>query len=299
LAESFARNIWSQRMRCFPCHTPHELDRQNPKHQVPSQRYAELKKQFGAKMDLFQSTPEATMSRLIASSRRPVKGRYPLINLERPDKSLLVLKPTSKVPQKREDGTFAKPSSTDPVTHMGGLKMHVHDPSYKSFLLWLQDYARVVGDQYVAVEDLPADNWQPTQHVLRVQDVPPSWAGSAVVQLFVHARSAGGDGWTAEPVAFTQGTVTPRGLVVGALFLFQSETPDTPTAAAGERSRLQPGQYLIKACVDRSGKVADSPTLLLGADDFVGQTVIDAQWRIGFPNAETVSAERLKRPAQP
>src|SRR5262245_48639756 len=26
LLDSFVRNVWSQRMRCFPCHTPFELD---------------------------------------------------------------------------------------------------------------------------------------------------------------------------------------------------------------------------------------------------------------------------------
>ena len=33
--DSFIRNVWSQRMRCFPCHTPAELDSGNPMHKKP------------------------------------------------------------------------------------------------------------------------------------------------------------------------------------------------------------------------------------------------------------------------
>ena len=32
--DSFTRNVWSQRMRCFPCHTPYEIDDNNPKHKL-------------------------------------------------------------------------------------------------------------------------------------------------------------------------------------------------------------------------------------------------------------------------
>ncbi len=33
--DSFVRNVWSQRMRCFPCHTPDEIDASDPKHAKP------------------------------------------------------------------------------------------------------------------------------------------------------------------------------------------------------------------------------------------------------------------------
>ncbi len=33
--DSFIRNVWSQRMRCFPCHTPEEIDASDPKHVKP------------------------------------------------------------------------------------------------------------------------------------------------------------------------------------------------------------------------------------------------------------------------
>ena len=58
---------------------------------------------------------------------------------------------------------------------------------------------------------------------------------------------------------------------------------------------LKPGEYLIKAYIDSSGKIAEQPDRLLGPEDFAGQATIQAQWQIGFPKAEKFSAELLKK----
>ena len=70
---------------------------------------------------------------------------------------MILLKPTSRLPEK-VNGIRKKASNADPVSHMGGLKMHVDDQSYKAFVAWLEDYARVVGGTYQSVEELPGDN---------------------------------------------------------------------------------------------------------------------------------------------
>lgn len=293
VVESFTRNIWSQRMRCFPCHTPHELDHANPKHKVLFERNEKLLKQFGEKMNIFQKTPEETMARLISSSRRTVPDRYPLINITDPKKSLLLLKPTSKLPQKKDDGTFEQPSSFDPVSHMGGLKMHVNDQSYKSFMIWLQDYSATVGDKYVDLKDLPVDNWVPTKRVIRIKDVPAAWGEHSVVQVFVHAKSDTKDGWSKEPVAFTQGTITPRRMIVGALSLIRLHR----AKPVGDRApfALRPGKFLIKVYVDSKDRVSADPAVLLGPEELVGQAEINAHWQIGFPKAETISASAIRK----
>lgn len=292
VVDSFARNIWSQRMRCFPCHTPHALDPKNPRHKVPIQKHGEFVRKFGLKMNIFHETPEKTLDELIASSRRPIPGRYPLINLEDVKNSLLILKPTSKTPPKDDSGKIGKPSSKVPVSHMGGLKMHVNDQSYKAFMAWINDYAKVVGNEYVAVEDLPADNWVPTQRVLRLRDIPKSWGVLTVVQMFVYTRDDGSDAWSARPVAFTQSLITPRRMVNGPLFLLRKSLSDSPLADH-DSFPLQPGKHLIKVYVDKDNRIAQDATLLLGSDDFAGQVTIDAQWRIGFPKAEVFSAKSL------
>ncbi len=293
LLDSFVRNVWSQRMRCFPCHTPFEIDDANPQHGKPRETHRQFEEQFGQRMNFFQKTPEATMRQLLVSSRKPSRSHLPLINVEQPAKSLLVLKPTSKLPAKDESGNFAKPSYVEPVSHMGGLKMFVDDQSYKSFLAWIEDYARVVGDKYASADDLPADNWYPTRQVLRLSDTPEKWAETTGVQLFIHAWNQDKSAWEPEPIAFTQGTVTPRRMVNGSLFLLAAK--DQPPVWDASGASLPPGKYLIKAYVDAQRRLADDPTMLLGPDEFYGQTEIQARWREGFPQAEVVSATRLKK----
>lgn len=291
VVESFARSIWSQRMRCFPCHTPNELGPANPKHQISIKKNAEFVKQYGARMNIFRETPEATLNQLIASSRRRIPGRYPLINVEDPARSLLVLKPTAKLPPKDDSGKFEKPSSKDPVSHMGGLKMHVNDQSYKSFVTWITDYADVVGDKYVSVEDLPADNWVPTQRVLRLTNAPESWGSFTVVQMFVHGKGEEPGSWSKDPLAFTQSLVTPRRMVMGPLSVFRRN--DSARGSEDGSNPLPPGDYLIRVYVDSKKRVDHDASLLLGAEEFVGEAEVHARWRIGFKQAEVFSADGL------
>jgi len=291
--DSFVRNVWSQRMRCFPCHTPHELDPDNPQHEKPIARQSEFVKKYGARINIFRESPLATMKALIVSSRKKSRRRLPLINLDEPRKSLLVLKPTSKLPPKGADGKFKQPSSTEPVSHMGGLKMHVDDQSYKSFIAWIQDYSRVVGGEYESVADLPADNWYPSKQVLRIKETPASWAGSTRVQLFVHSWNNQDKTWSSDPVAFTQNTVTPRRIVNGALFLLAPPEASRSKDWDPEGVTLAPGKYLIKAYVDSKHRLADDPTVMLGEKELYGQMVIQARWRVGFRQAEVASGRRL------
>jgi hypothetical protein len=285
VVDSFVRNIWSQRMRCFPCHTPYEIDPDNPQHEQPAERQRELVKQYGTRVNIFQQTPQATLQHLINSSRKTTQTRLPMLNLEDPRKSLLILKPTAKLPPKKEDGSLARPSSVEPVSHGGGLKMHVDDQSYKSFVAWIQDYANVVGNRYQSVEDLPADNWTPTQWVVRLTDCAEDWPVGTPIQLFVHAWDEHESIWKPDAVAFTQGTVTPRRIVNGMLFTI---APAADKATASDRT-LSPGKYRISIYVDRDGQIQSDPTVLLGDDALAGCVETKATWGEGFRNAEVIS----------
>ena len=276
-------------MRCFPCHTPGDIDPENPKHKIAKKRHREFVQKYGQKMNLFRETPQATMAQLIASSRRKRPNHYPLINVEEPANSLLVLKPTAKVPRKKDDGSFEKPSSFDPVTHMGGLKMHLHDHSYKLILAWLEDYAAATEGSYLTVADLPENGWQATQRILRMKEVPESWEVGSIVQLFVYPETK--QGWASEPIAFTQGTITPRRFVNGALMLLDANS--APVSEDEATDPLSPGRYLIRVCLDRDGTIAQSPSALLEKDSLIGETKIDANWKSGFPKAEVFSASQL------
>jgi hypothetical protein len=294
VVDSFVRNVWSQRMRCFPCHTPNEIDPSNPRHQAAIKTQRQFKEKYGEalvkRLNIFRETPESTLQYLIERSREAGEDELPLINLQEPRNSLILWKPMSKLPMKKPDGTFEAASSRPPVTHMGGLKMHKDDQSYKSFVAWLEDYANVVGNRYASVEELPADNWIASQRVLRITAAPESWPIGIPVQLFVHTWDEQQQAWQPEPLAFTQGTVTPRRMVNGALFVLARKSGETESL----EEKLGGGRYLIKAYVDFKHRLADDPTLLLGDEDWYGQAELQrSRWREGFKAAVSISGSKL------
>ncbi|MCH7751436.1 MAG: hypothetical protein IH898_04705, partial [Planctomycetes bacterium] len=207
LPQMYVGRSWQEKIYS-PFHSP-----SNPVELVQAEVVSVEAIQYGEEMfdrlNIFRETPEASMEYLISSGHEASDDRLPLLNLEDPTQSLLVLKPTSKLPAKLEDGTHAPPSWVTPVSHMGGLKMHLNDASYKSFVTWIQDYAKVVGDRYDTAAELPADNLYPSKQVLRLKDAPQAWAKGTPVQFFVHAWNAQQHTWAAQASAFTQGLVTP------------------------------------------------------------------------------------------
>ena len=299
VVDSFVRNVWSQRMRCFPCHTPNEIDSNNPRHQAAIKTQRQFKEKYGEdlvkRLNIFRETPEETLQYLIERSRNVGDNELPLINLEEPRRSLILLKPLSKLPIKNSDGTFEAASSLPPITHMGGLKLHKDDQSYKAFVAWLEDYANVVGNRYASLEDLPADNWVASKRVLRVSQTPESWPVGIPVQLFLHTWDEKQESWQREALAFTQSTVTPRRMVNGSMFVFAAQD--------GERESLEDklagGRYLVKAYVDHKHRLADDPTLLLGEEDFYGQAELKRpRWREGFKSAASISGSKLTKESE-
>ena len=298
IVDSFARNIWSQRMRCFPCHTPHEIDPENPRHAVAMKKQKEMKEIYGdrmARLNLFKKTPEATLDFLIASSRQTEPDSLPLLNLKNPLNSLLLLKPTSKLPRKNADGTFEAPSSVLPVSHMGGLKMHPNDQTYKSFVAWIGDYAKTVNGEYQSVDELPADNWLPSKLILKLKETPPAWKVGTPVQLLLHSWDEKNKRWSENAVAFTQGTVTPRGMVNGALFLFDNTKSSEVTSSISREAKLPHGPFLVRVYVDKKNRLEADPTILLNEDDFYGSAELDnKRWREGFRTGKVISARKLQ-----
>lgn len=301
LVDSFVRHVYSQRFRCFPCHTPGDIDPKNPRHAAPIRNMKKFKEQYPQvveRMDIFKDTPEATLAYLIEHSRRTPDGSVPMLNLRDPKNSLLILKPLSKLPPKGDDGNLTIPQSAtaEMMAHMGGLKMHRDDPSYKSFVAWIQDYSKVVHGKYKRAEELPADNWFATRRIVRVLQTPSAWKPGTPVQLFVHGWNSETSDWSKQPVAFTQGTVTPRHMVNGALFLL---APDDRAATRGwdrENAALPRGRYLVKAYIDSDDKLSRDPTAMLSEADFYGQAEIrSARWREGFRQAESVDGGSLRK----
>jgi len=63
-----------------------------------------------------------------------------------------------------------------------------------------------------------------------------------------------------------------------------------------ERAKLPRGRYLVRVFVDSKHRLATDASLLLGAEDYVGQVEIArARWREGFRHAETLRGMALSK----
>ncbi len=300
VVDAFARTIWAQRLRCFPCHTPFEVDPENPRQAPARKTLRQLTERYGKEkveqLGFFRETPEATLQRLIDMSRHSAEGDLPIINVRNPLESLLLLKPLAKLPPKDEEGRIGEASNRAPVSHGGGLKMHKNDASYKAFAAWLVDYAKTVRGEYRSVSELPADNWISTEYTVRLTSVQDKWKPLTPVQLVLYRWDDQKSAYADRPVAFTQSLITPRHLVNGTLFLFRDEPSVAKALSSGGMAELPlHGKFLVKVYVDRRGKLERDPWLLLGEEDFVGELELEVRrWRPGFKNARRLSAKPLE-----
>ena len=154
MLESFEANVWALRFRCMNCHT--EGTPQNDK----------LRKEHGDQVAWFKKAgPAATMEYLLGSK---------LINLDDPEKSLLLTKPL---------GT---------VKHGGGVKFELGDQGYKAMRAWIEDAIAIKKGTYVKAEDLPKkENVRQfgTEIWFKIEKAPDAWTGK-LLQVNVYAWDA-------------------------------------------------------------------------------------------------------------
>lgn len=260
------------------------------------EKVGQFENQFGQehaqRLRLFKQTAPETLQYWIKRSQQVSEDSYPLINIQQPRHSLILLKPTSKLPP-MVNGSRQKASNTDPVSHMGGLKMHRDDPSYKAFIAWLEDYAKVVAGRYQSMQELPQDNWYPSKHVVMIEDAPKEWPDQVRVQLLVHAWDQQRSAWQAEPIAFTQNSLTPKRRVAGALFLLRP--PGAERSWPSTEETLAEGKYLLKVYLDSKQRLKSQPTAMLGESNFYGQTIVVGPWTKTFRQARKIAGNQLIR----
>lgn len=258
---SFERNIWSQEGRCMGCH--------RPDNQENVKKYGERVKWF------VPDSPEATMKRLIAQGD---------VNVEKPEESLLLLKPLNK------------------VAHGGGVKMMYGDAGYKMFRAWLEDYAKSVKGKYRNAGELPA----PATHVLvnlnsilAVSNGPASWGGK-LLRADVYAWESARNTWGQHPVATGERMAyADKGQPSGTNLIMFRVLPGQVAQVPAERSRLEPGRYLLKYYCDIADKLGKDYTLPTDAADFYqGQQEITATWGGSWGNPVKVSITLSATPSR-
>jgi hypothetical protein len=243
---SFERNVWSQEGRCMGCHRPDN---------------AENVKKYGERVRWFvPDSPEATMRRLIAQGD---------VNVQKPEESLLLLKPLNKVP------------------HGGGVKMLYGDAGYKLFRTWLEDYAASVHGTYRSASDLPLAPKQAlvnANSVLTVNGTPAAWFDK-LLRVDAYPWDEAKGAWAMRPVITGDRMVYASNNGEGGstnLILFRI----VPAADAATQKALPPlstGRYLLKFYCDTEGRLKTDYRLPTDSPDlYRGQQEVTAEWGKGW-----------------
>jgi hypothetical protein len=254
----FEENIWSQRFRCSGCHSP--MGSEN----------AKLVAEHGEQVSWLKDTADATMRYLLDSEN---------INVKQPERSRLLLKPLNE------------------IKHGGGQKMLVGDMTYKAFRRWLDDYAKTVNDRYASANELPKPRFGPanfaTEIWLKLTNTPPAWA-EKLLQVTLFAWDTNRNTWEAEPIAISDRAVWGKGKLWqhNLALLAEKGSARAKNWSEGKPS-LSPGRYLVKVHVDAREHLKSDWTATLGETEFVGETVIESQWRKGYGRMTVVEATQL------
>lgn len=247
--ESFEQNVWAMRFRCMSCHLE------------GTEQSRKLVAKHGERVAWFKSAgPAATLSHL-----RQTK----LISPETPQQSLLLRKPL-----------------LDGVEHGGGKKFEKGDQGYRAFLAFLEDYARVVKDQYPDAKALPPADTGPrrfgTDIWVILSNTPPAW-GDKLVAVDVHAWNSRKGAWEAGPVATTDRKVWGKGKMwQHNLVLLAAKGSEREKAWAGRKPFLPAGRYLLKVFLAGEKR------------EYLGQAEVRSSWPEGYGRMTVVEASRVK-----
>ncbi|MCH8922753.1 MAG: hypothetical protein IIA67_06350 [Planctomycetes bacterium] len=241
---SFIENVWTEVGRCAACHSPDRNQKQVAKH--------------GEQVSwITLGNPQATLDYMLEAD---------LIDTDKPEKSLILLKPTMQ------------------VKHGGGQKMVIGDRTYKQFRRFAEDYAATVAGKYKSADELPkaGEEVSVTSGIwMKLTGVPARY-DKMLLQVDLYRWQDGDQpGWsktrwaTADRPAFGKGKLWQQSLSICA-------TRGTLRAEKIAAKRLPAGRYLAKIYLDRGGKLKGNYQYVLGERDFVGQVEITSRWPAGY-----------------
>ena len=261
LLATFENTIWAMRFRCMSCHT--EGTSENKK----------LVEKHGEQVAWFKAEgPEATLAYLRSSK---------LIDPEKPERSLLIRKPLNE------------------VKHGGGKKILPGDQGYKAFRVFLEDYARTVGDRYPDAASLPKKQAESsrfgTDIWLKLINTPTPW-GDCLLQVNVYAWDARDRTWEPSPIATSDRAVWGKGqLWQHNLTLLAAQGSERSGGWKGGRPALPRGRYLVKVYVDQRNRLAKDWMAVLDVEDFVGQAEVESGWPEGYGRMTSLDAGKVKK----
>jgi hypothetical protein len=241
--QSFLDNVWAEAGRCAACHSP--------------DRNAQQVKKHGEHISWIKlRDPQATLDHLL---------EHELIDLNEPEKSLLLLKPMNK------------------VEHGGGVKMTHGDRTYRQFRTFIDDYAAAKAAKYRTSKDLPARNPEAanvSEIWFKLTDIPAAYDKLVLrVNLFAWdptTQRFRPEHWaTADRQVFGKGGLWQNHLTLTA-------PRDSARASELQRLTLPAGKYLAKVYLDRADKLGTDYLAELTTDDLIAEFELNSRWPAGY-----------------
>ena len=247
--QSFIDNIWLESGRCAGCHCSDQNAKQVEEH--------------GDQMSwIVPHDPAATLAILLD---------HDLIDVDAPEKSLLIAKPTMQ------------------IKHGGGQKMVIGDRSYQQFMAFLTDYSASAKGTYRKAEDLPTPSpyvMAATDAWLKITDIPAKY-GQLVLRAEVYP--AQGKGWAKAPLVVGDRGIAGDGLLWQqhmSLSLKRGSELATRLAKTPQKDRRIPGgKYLLKIWVATEADFAANRVAEKGE---AFEVAITTQWPGGYESMTTV-----------
>ncbi len=238
---SFIENIWTEVARCAACHSPDQNQKQVKAH--------------GEQVSwITLNDPQATLNYILDAD---------LIDIENPEKSLLLQKPTLQ------------------VEHMGGQKMMIGDRSYKQFRRFIDDYSAIVKSEYHGASELP----QPSGEVsvvtdiwLKIEKIPARYDG---MLLQVDLYEWNDDGWSSRRIATSDRAIFGKGNLWQHTLSLTADRHSEWSQKIKNKS-LPQGRYLAKVYIDQAGQLEADFEAELDASDLVMEIEFNSQWRAGY-----------------
>jgi hypothetical protein len=252
LLASFVENIWVEMERCINCHSPERNER--------------WVKEHGRQVSwLVPRDPAATMKYLVEEG---------LIDVDVPEKSLLLLKPLGV------------------VEHAGHVKFAVGSRTDRQFRRFLNDYAATVAGKYTNVDDLPRPTKQlaiATGQQLKFTEMPADQRGR-LMRVLLYPRD--GDGWSKRPIASGDSQINPKD---GTWMNQMCELLDRDEATSERllKPRMLPGERYLAKLYIADAATATKPNFEFSDANFYGSAELSGEWQVGWQQPKTIAAREI------